>query len=103
MMQKEMAPKYEALDNALNELMDTNVAKGNAEKLKLEILLKIAIVAAVGIIAAVVVVASKSARAIAKSIEAPLDGMMARFETFAQEILIHHSLKLRLKMRYPIS
>ena len=82
MMQKEMAPKYEALDNALNELMDTNVAKGNAEKLKLEILLKIAIVAAVGIIAAVV--ASKSARAIAKSIEAPLDGMMARFETFAQ-------------------
>ncbi len=84
MMQKEMAPKYEALDNALNELMDTNVAKGNAEKLKLEILLKIAIVAAVGIIAAVVVVASKSARAIAKSIEAPLDGMMARFETFAQ-------------------
>lgn len=83
-MQKEMAPKYEALDNALNELMDTNVAKGNAEKLKLEILLKIAIVAAVGIIAAVVVVASKSARAIAKSIEAPLDGMMARFETFAQ-------------------
>ena len=51
MMQKEMAPKYEALDNALNELMDTNVAKGNAEKLKLEILLKIAIVAAVGIIA----------------------------------------------------
>lgn len=84
MMQKEMAPKYEALDNALNELMDTNVAKGNAEKLKLEILLKIAIVAAVGIIAAVVVVTSKSARAIAKSIEAPLDGMMARFETFAQ-------------------
>lgn len=84
MMQKEMAPKYEVLDNALNELMDTNVAKGNAEKLKLEILLKIAIVAAVGIIAAVVVVASKSARAIAKSIEAPLDGMMARFETFAQ-------------------
>lgn len=84
MMQKEMAPKYEALDNALNELMDTNVAKGNAEKLKLEILFKIAIVAAVGIIAAVVVVASKSARAIAKSIEAPLDGMMARFETFAQ-------------------
>lgn len=84
MMKKEMAPKYEALDNALNELMDTNVAKGNAEKLKLEILLKIAIVAAVGIIAAVVVVASKSARAIAKSIEAPLDGMMARFETFAQ-------------------
>lgn len=84
MMQKEMAPKYEALDNALNKLMDTNVAKGNAEKLKLEILLKIAIVAAVGIIAAVVVVASKSARAIAKSIEAPLDGMMARFETFAQ-------------------
>lgn len=84
MMQKEVAPKYEALDNALNELMDTNVAKGNAEKLKLEILLKIAIVAAVGIIAAVVVVASKSARAIAKSIEAPLDGMMARFETFAQ-------------------
>lgn len=84
MMQKEMAPKYEALDNALNELMDTNVAKGNAEKLKLEILLKIAIVATVGIIAAVVVVASKSARAIAKSIEAPLDGMMARFETFAQ-------------------
>ena len=84
MMQKEMAPKYEALDNALNELMDTNVAKGNAEKLKLEILLKIAIFAAIGIIVAVVVVASKSARAIAKSIEAPLDGMMARFETFAQ-------------------
>ena len=84
MMQKEMAPKYEALDNALNELMDTNVAKGNAEKLKLEIFLIIAIVAAIGIIAAVVVVASKSARAIAKSIEAPLDGMMARFETFAQ-------------------
>ena len=84
MMQKEMAPKYEALDNALNELMDTNVAKGDAEKLKLEIFLIIAIVAAIGIIAAVVVVASKAAHAIAKSIEEPLDGMMARFETFAQ-------------------
>ena len=84
MMQKEMAPKYEALDNALNELMDTNVAKGDAEELKLEIFLIIAIVAAVGIIVAVVIVASKSAHAIAKSIEVPLDGMMARFETFAQ-------------------
>lgn len=84
MMQKEMAPKYEALDNALNELMDTNVAKGDAEELKLEIFLIIAIVAAIGIIAAVVVVASKAAHAIAKSIEEPLDGMMARFETFAQ-------------------
>ena len=84
MMQNEMAPKYEALDNALSELMDTNVAKGDAEKLKLEIFLIIAIVAAIGIIAAVVVVASKAAHAIAKSIEEPLDGMMARFETFAQ-------------------
>lgn len=84
MMQKEMAPKYEALDNALKELMDTNVAKGDAEELKLEIFLIIAIVAAVGIIVAVVVVASKAAHAIAKSIEEPLDGMMARFETFAQ-------------------
>ena len=74
----------ETLDNALNELMDTNVAKGDAEKLKLEIFLIIAIVAAIGIIAAVVVVASKAAHAIAKSIEEPLDGMMARFETFAQ-------------------
>lgn len=84
MMLNETAPKYEALDNALNELMDTNVAKGDAEKLKLEIFLIIAIVAAIGIIAAVVVVASKAAYAIAKSIEEPLDGMMARFETFAQ-------------------
>ena len=84
MMLNETAPKYEALDNALNELMDTNVAKGDAEKLKLEIFLIIAIVAAIGIIAAVVVVASKAAHAIAKSIEEPLDGMMARFETFAQ-------------------
>ena len=67
MMLNETAPKYEALDNALNELMDTNVAKGDAEKLKLEIFLIIAIV-----------------DAIAKSIEEPLDGMMARFETFAQ-------------------
>ena len=83
MMQNEMAPKYEALDNALSELMDTNVAKGDAEELKLEIFLIIAIVAAIGIIAAVVV-ASKAAHAIAKSIEEPLDGMMARFETFAQ-------------------
>lgn len=31
MMLNETAPKYEALDNALNELMDTNVAKGDAE------------------------------------------------------------------------
>lgn len=30
MMLNETAPKYEALDNALNELMDTNVAKGDA-------------------------------------------------------------------------
>ena len=51
MMQNEMAPKYEALDNALSELMDTNVAKGDAEELKLEIFLIIAIVAAIGIIA----------------------------------------------------
>ena len=43
MMQKEMAPKYEALDNALNELMDTNVAKGDAEELKLGIFLIIAL------------------------------------------------------------
>ena len=84
MMLNEMAPKYKALDTALEELMQVNVEKGEAEKLKLEIFLIIAIVAAIGVIVAVVLVASKAARKIAKSIEDPLDGMMARFETFAQ-------------------
>ena len=32
MMLNETAPKYEALDNALNELKYNNVAKGDSEK-----------------------------------------------------------------------
>lgn len=84
MMINEMAPKYKALDTALEELMQVNIEKGEAEELKLEIFLIIAIVVAIGIIAAVVIVSSKAAHMIARSIEDPLDGMMARFETFAQ-------------------
>ena len=84
MMLNDMAPKYEALDNALEDLMAINVQKGDAEELRLEILLIIAIVVAVGVIAAVVVIATKSAHTIAKSIEEPLDAMMERFGTFAE-------------------
>lgn len=84
MMQNDMAPKYQALDDALSELMQINVEKGNAEQLKLEIFLIAAIIIAVAVIVAVVVVATRAAHTIAKSIEEPIDAMMERFDTFAQ-------------------
>lgn len=84
MMLNDMAPKYQVLETALEDLMEINVSKGDSEELKLEIFLIAAIIISVGVIVAVVVVATKAAHTIAKSIEEPLDAMIDRFGTFTE-------------------
>lgn len=84
MMINDMAPKYQALDDALTNLMNVNVQKGDAEQQRLFVLMIIALIVIVAVVVLVIVVSTKAARAIAKSIEEPLDNMVARFDTFSQ-------------------
>lgn len=84
MMSSDLAPKFTALDTALENLMQINVRKGNFEETKLEILLIVIIILAVLIIAATVITAIKCAKAISDSIEIPLEQMGDRLVTFAE-------------------
>lgn len=84
MMNEQGAPKYEALDEALEKLMSVNVQKGATERNILKITL-------FGIVAAIIVViciattfSKKLASNIGKSIAAPLNKLSERFRTFAE-------------------
>lgn len=84
MMSEQVAPKYTALDEALQELMDVNVEKGDGARMVLKVLLYSALAAIAVIVVVAVWFSIKLAREISKSIEKPIDELKARFATFAE-------------------
>lgn len=80
----ELAPLYTELDNAMKELMDLNVQKGDEEQAKLQIMEVIVLVLIVITIGSVVSVSFKIANGIAKGIEEPLREMEKRLGSFAK-------------------
>lgn len=84
MMSEQVAPKYTALDEALQELMDVNVEKGDGARMVLKVLLYSALAAIAVIVVVAVWFSIKLAREISKSIEKPIDELKARFVTFAE-------------------
>lgn len=83
-MADEMAPKYEALDDALENLMSVNSDNGTAERGKLQTLIYIMLIAIILIIVIVVGFSAKLSASIASSIAKPLDALRSRFLTFAE-------------------
>lgn len=83
-MINELAPLYTELDNAMKELMDVNVEKGDMEQDKLQALEVVVMVVIVIAITMVVSISLKIATAIAKGIEEPLKEMQDRLNTFAK-------------------
>lgn len=83
MMAGDVAEKYQALDDALQNLMDVNSSKGSQRRTFLSGLFYILLVVIVGVIAAVVFYAMKLSGNISKGIEKPLNELRDRFATFA--------------------
>lgn len=84
MMSAEAAPKYKALDAALEGLMAVNISLGSGERAMLKMLVNISYAAIIVIFVAVVIYSRRLAGAIAKSIEKPLKELRDRFVTFAK-------------------
>lgn len=84
MMTDEAAPKYEALDEALENLMKVNSTEGAQERVFLEKLLYVSYVAIIVVIIVVIVYATRLAGVMAKSIAKPLTELRDRFVTFAK-------------------
>ena len=74
MMTDEAAPKYQALDDALQKLMDLNISLGNAERAQLRTIMIVALTIIIIIVIAVSTIYSNSLSVtISKSIEKPLN------------------------------
>lgn len=84
MMFDELAPKYEALDKTLKNLMSINVSKGNTERVKIEVVLIVLIVIIVIVCVIVAVYSTRLAVKISIGIEKPLNELGERFITFAK-------------------
>lgn len=84
MMFDELAPKYEALDKTLKNLMSINVSKGNTERVKIEVVLIVLIVIIVIVCVIVAVYSTRLAVKISNGIEKPLNELGERFITFAK-------------------
>lgn len=84
MMFNESAPKYEALDKALQNLMSVNVSKGNAERSKLQVLIIVVIVIMVVVCVTVAIYSTRLAVKISNGIQKPLNELGERFITFAK-------------------
>lgn len=84
MMADEAAPKYQALDDALEALMTVNTDKGSTARTTLQVLFYISLLVLVVAIVIVVIYSTKLAKAISDSIEKPLDELRDRFVTFAE-------------------
>lgn len=80
----EMAPAYEALDEALEGLMDINVSLGDKVQKQLQTLELIIIIAIAVLIAAAFVLSSKIGAGIAEGIAGPLQNLGARLKTFGE-------------------
>lgn len=84
LMIDEAAPKYEALDEALEKLMTINSTEGTDERAMLKTLLYVSYAIIIAVIVVVVIYSMKLAVSIAKSIEKPLNELKDRFVTFAK-------------------
>lgn len=82
-MAGDVAEKYQALDDALHNLMDVNSSKGAQKRTLLSGLFYILLVVIVIVIAAVIFYAMKLSGNISKGIEKPLNELKDRFATFA--------------------
>lgn len=84
MMSDEAAPKYQALDDALEELMALNVSLGDAERAQLRTVMMFSLGIIIVVIAGAAVYSNSLSLAISKSIEKPLNELKDRFITFAK-------------------
>lgn len=84
MMSDEAAPKYQALDDALEELMALNVSLGDAERAQLRMVMMFSLGIIIVVIAGAAVYSNSLSLAISKSIEKPLNELKDRFITFAK-------------------
>lgn len=84
MMAEEGAPKYQALDDALENLMALNVECGDKEQTTLAVLIIVFIIIIILVIAFAVLYSGKLAVAITKTIEKPIVELKDRFITFAE-------------------
>lgn len=84
MMIAEGAPKYDALDEALESLMALNLAEGVDERSLNKTLLYVAIIAIIIVIIVLVLYSARLSSVIAKGIEKPLIELKDRFITFAE-------------------
>ena len=84
MMTDEAAPKYQALDDALQKLMALNISLGNAERAQLRTIMIAALTIIIIVIAVSTIYSNSLSVAISKSIEKPLNELKDRFITFAE-------------------
>lgn len=84
LMVDEAAPKYEALDNAMTELMSVNVSMGNAEQKKLSVMTGVAMLVIGAVIVLIAVFSGRLAVMIGASINKPLLALSERFLKFAE-------------------
>lgn len=84
MMSDEAAPKYQALDDALEELMALNVSLGDAERAQLRTVMMFSLGIIIVVIVGAAVYSNSLSLAISKSIEKPLNELKDRFITFAK-------------------
>ncbi len=84
MMSDEAAPKYQALDDALEELMALNVSLGDAERAQLRTVMMFSLGIIIVVIAGAAIYSNSLSLAISKSIEKPLNELKDRFITFAK-------------------
>lgn len=84
MMTDEAAPKYQALDDALQKLMALNISLGNAKRAQLRTVMIAALTIIIIVIAVSTIYSNSLSVAISKSIEKPLNELKDRFITFAE-------------------
>lgn len=84
LMAAEATPKYQVLDEALEELMSVNSALGSQRRAFLKTLFYILLVAINGGIGGVIFYSMKLSGSISSSIEKPLNELKDRFVTFAE-------------------
>lgn len=84
MMTDEAAPKYQALDDALQKLMDLNISLGNAERAQLRTIMIVALTIIIIVIAVSTIYSNSLSVTISKSIEKLLNELKDRFITFAE-------------------
>lgn len=73
MMTDEAAPKYQALDDALQKLMALNISLGNAKRAQLRTVMIAALTIIIIVIAVSTIYSNSLSVAISKSIEKPLN------------------------------